>query len=201
LTEKKPEKKSLRRNIIEVLIIAAVAGGLYFSGLHTEVIGRIQQVVLWTGLITPTIPENPGEGPILGGNELFMADTDGLVTSLDNYKGNVVFINFWATWCPPCIAEMPSIQKLYDTLSDDTRITFLLVSLDEDFETAIRFKERRGFTMPVYHIRNRDRSVFESQIIPTTYVVDPEGRIVLERRGMAAYDTPEFREFLLGLRS
>lgn len=201
MSEKKSDKKGFKRNVIELLIIAAVAGGLYFSGMHTEVIGRIQQVVLWTGFITPNIPDQLGDGPILGGHELYMADTEGIVSSLDNYKGNVVFINFWATWCPPCIAEMPSIQKLYDTLSGDTQITFLLVSLDEEFETAVRFKERRGFSMPIYHIRNRDRSVFESQIIPTTYVVDPEGRIVLERRGMAAYDTPEFRDFLLGLRS
>ncbi|TVQ01620.1 MAG: TlpA family protein disulfide reductase, partial [Balneolaceae bacterium] len=68
-----------------------------------------------------------------------------------------------------------------------------------DFEKALQFMERRGFDMPVYHYRSRSLLAYESTVIPTTYVITKDGRLALEKRGLARYDTREFKDFMLHL--
>ena len=187
--------KSRKRSLIEWGVILGVVAFLYFTGLHTEVLGTFQRGMLATGLIKPDIPELSSEFPEAS-TQFFFADEEGLVQSLAEYRGDVVFMNIWATWCPPCIAEMPSIQKLYDSVQDLENVTFLLVSMDEEFDKAIRFMENRNLDMPVYHFRNRAPGVYNSGLLPTTYVISSDGRLVLEKRGLAKYDTPEFEQFL-----
>lgn len=119
--------------------------------------------------------------------------------SLKDFEGKTIFLNFWATWCPPCIAEMPNIQALYEDLSDDEDIVFVMLSLDEDHDKARAFMERKEFTMPVYFLIGRQPGVYNSTVVPTTYVISRSGDIVVEKRGMAKYNTTSFKEFLLSL--
>ena len=93
------------------------------------------------------------------------------------------------------IAEMPNIHKLYQKVSEQN-IAFVMVSLDEDIEKAKKFIKRKEFTFPVYTLKSGLPESFETNIIPTTFVIDPSGRIVMRKEGMAKYDTEEFREFL-----
>src|SRR5690606_14890870 len=76
---------------------------------------------------------------------LDLVDANGNAIQLENLKGKVVFINFWATWCPPCIAEMPSIQKLYSEFESDEEVVFLLVEMDDKPQKAIQFMEKKGY--------------------------------------------------------
>lgn len=192
------KKKSLKRHLIEWGVIIGIFGILFATGLHTEVIGRLQQVILWTGLRQPDISIPESEQTQANYNML-ITDFDGNTVALSRYQGDVIFINFWASWCPPCVAEMPSIQNLYNSVSDNEHIQFALISLDENPEDAQRFIERRGFDMPVYFLASGVPDSFYSQTVPTTFVVSPDGDIVAQKKGLAKYDTKKFRNFLLSL--
>jgi thiol-disulfide isomerase/thioredoxin len=198
MTEKEEKAKKRKRSIIEWGAIIGVIAFLYFTGLHTTVIGTLQKGLLATGLIKPSIPSVTDAFPEAN-RDFYMADEDGQVISLANFDGEVVFMNIWATWCPPCIAEMPSINKLYQQFNESDNVKFVLVSMDEDFEKAKQFMEKRGFDMPIYHYRTKVPGTYESSVIPTTYVISGDGKLMMEKQGLAKYDTPEFEEFLRDL--
>jgi thiol-disulfide isomerase/thioredoxin len=187
--------KSRKRSLIEWGVILSVIGLLYVTGLHTQVIGTLQRGLLATGLITPPVPSLTESYPEAS-REFYFADESGRVTSLVEFEGQVVFMNIWATWCPPCIAEMPSIHNLYRELGDRDDVVFVLVSMDEEFDRAINFMDRRGFDMPIYHFRSREPGTYESEVIPTTYVISKDGRLMMEKQGLAKYDTPDFKQFM-----
>lgn len=194
------KKKKFKRSLIEWGAIIAVILFLYLTGLHTQVIGTLQRGILATGLIKPSIPENTSDFEAAN-MDFYFKDTKGVVRSLGDFEGNVIFLNIWATWCPPCIAEMPSIQSLYSDFKNDENVSFVLVSMDEDFDKAQEFMSKRNYDMPIFHYRTKVQGTYESTVIPTTYVISPDSKIVLEKRGFAKYDTEEFKSFLRELAS
>lgn len=190
--------RSRKRSYIEWGVLIGIFVLLYATGWHTQVIGTMQRGMLATGLITPTIPGELEEFEDVS-REFYFADEDARVQSLARYEGDVIFMNVWATWCPPCIAEMPSIYSLYNRFDEDNNVTFLLVSVDEDFDKAKEFMAARDFTIPIYHFRTRAPGAYESSAIPTTYVITPDGKLAFKKEGLAKYDTPEFEQFLRDL--
>ena len=186
------KKKSIKREIAEWAIFLGVIGFLFGTGLHTPVFGFIQGLILKTGVIQPSIEQ---EDLAAANYDFTLADQDGKRIDFVDYKGKVVFINFWATWCPPCVAEMPDINSLYKEMNSE-HIEFVLISLDEEFEKAKQFVERKNFNFPIYQLASSLPSVYESSAIPTTYVLSPEGQIVVSKSGMAKYNTKKFRGFL-----
>jgi thiol-disulfide isomerase/thioredoxin len=198
MTDKEEKAKKRKRSLIEWGAIIGVIAFLYFTGLHTTVIGTLQKGLLATGLIKPSIPSITDSFPEAN-RDFYMADEDGQVVSLAHFEGEVVFMNIWATWCPPCIAEMPSINKLYRQFGESDNVKFVLVSMDDDFDKAKEFMEKRGFDMPIYHYRTKVPGTYESSVIPTTYVISGDGKLMMEKQGLAKYDTPEFEQFLRDL--
>lgn len=196
MTSSTPSKKSKwKKSLLEWGVLISVILLLYLTGLHTQVIGTFQRGVLSTGMITPPIPESIDDAPAAN-MEFYFVDKNSSMKSLADFEGDVIFMNIWATWCPPCIAEMPSIQSLYDELQDLPNVSFLLVSVDENFEIAEEFMANRNFTLPTYHFRNKAPGTYSSTVIPTTYVISPEGKLVMEKRGLAKYDTDAFIDFM-----
>ena len=108
-----------------------------------------------------------------------MTDLKGKPFSLHQYAGKPVFLNFWATWCPPCISEMQSIEAAYAQLKD--RVEFLAVS-NEDPEKIRAFLEKNNFSFPVAHL---DINYIDVYIVkmPTTFLIDASGKLVLEEEG------------------
>jgi len=193
---KMKKKKSAKREIIEWVVFLGVIVILWATGLHTPVIGFIQGLVLKTGIIKPNIElENPDEADY----NLKLTDRDGNPASLLDFQGKVIFMNIWATWCPPCIAEMPDIHDLYQEMKNDD-IVFVMLSVDDDLQKAISFVDKKGFEFPVYQLAGPMPVAFESSAIPTTFVISPEGKIVVRKSGMAKYNSQKFREYLLGLK-
>lgn len=170
-----------------------IGAGLYAAGYHTEVIGKLQSVLLYSGIFQPDTEESIIHGSRADYNMPLLTMT-GERTSLSEFEGKTIFINFWATWCPPCIAEMPNIQRLYDDVENED-IVFVMASLDDDPQKAWDFVERKGFTFPAYSVIAKPR-VYDTSIVPSTYVISPQGRIVMKHQGMAKYDTDSFKEFL-----
>lgn len=129
---------------------------------------------------------------------LNLIDRKGNISSLKELKGKVIFLNMWATWCPPCIAEMPSIDKLHEEMGDG--VAFVILSLDKDFEKAKAFDKRKGYDLPIYTLAGNLPSMYNSSAIPTTYVIDAAGNLRLTHEGMADYNDSEFKKFLKGLK-
>lgn len=194
----KSKKSTLKKELIQWSIIFVIGAGLYATGYHTEVIGKIQSVLLYTGILQPDTNESVMHGQPADFN-MPLLSLNGERTSLSEFEGKTIFMNFWATWCPPCIAEMPNIQRLYDDIENDN-IVFVMASLDEDPQKAKDFAERKGFTFPIYKVLAKPR-VYDSSVVPTTYIISPDGNIVMEHRGMAKYDTDGFKEFLRSVNS
>lgn len=199
MSDKKTNKdKQNVRSIIEWGLLISVVLVLYLTGWHTQVIGTLQRGILATGLIRPDIPEFTEDFEAANLDFTF-ADESGRVQSLNDFEGDVIFLNVWATWCPPCIAEMPSIHSLYNDFKDDENISFILVSMDDEFEKAQEFMENRDYDLPIYHYRTKAAGTYQSSVIPTTYIISRDSEIVVQKEGFAKYDTEEFKTFLTEL--
>ncbi len=178
------------------MIFIGIITTLYLTGLHTPVLGALQGLVLKTGIMQPNISDDDyGKASY----HFELTDVYGQDISFEEFKGKTIFINFWATWCPPCVAEMPDINDLYNELKGNENIVFVMISFDRDFEKAKNFVEKKEFDLPIYKLRTNLPKVYESSSIPTTYVISPDGRIVVSNQGMAKYNTQKFRQFLTDL--
>lgn len=187
------KKSTFKKELIQWSLIFVVGAGLYATGYHTEVIGKMQGVLLFTGILQPDTNESVVHGPQANYN-MALLTLDGERTSLSEFEGKTIFLNFWATWCPPCIAEMPNIQNLYNEI-DAEDIVFVMASLDRDPQKARDFVARKKFTFPVYSVLSKP-GTYNTSVVPTTYVISPQGEIMMEHQGMAKYDTEDFKAFL-----
>jgi thiol-disulfide isomerase/thioredoxin len=115
---------------------------------------------------------------------------------LSEMKGKPVFINYWATWCPPCIAEMPSLQNLYNRYKDEVHFVFIS---NEDTEVVNKFMESRAYDFPLYRVAGRVPEAFESSILPTTILIGSGGRMVLFKTGAARWDSKKVFRMMDGL--
>lgn len=184
---KEKKKSNRKKNLIEWAVIGSVILLLYVTGLHTQVIGTMQRALLWTGLMNANPVDINENAPFLTEQNyrFMMATNDGETETLDQMRGSVVFVNIWASWCPPCIAEMPTIESLYLDLKNQDNIHFVLLSMDDDRQKAVNFMERRNFTVPYHFPESAIPSVLHATLLPTTYVISKEGQIVYEKRGIA----------------
>ncbi len=123
----------------------------------------------------------------------------GQIVSLSDLKGKVVFLNFWATWCPPCRAEMPSIDKLYNQLAAERNIIFLTVDADGQYKKAKKFLDKKKYSFPLYTVASDIPAELFAGKLPTTIVIDKKGQIVFKHEGMADYADPKFFDFLVQL--
>lgn len=110
----------------------------------------------------------------------------GTSVNLSASEGKVVLINFWATWCPPCVAEMPSLQRLYTEYGD--RVDFYFVSMESP-EKVTAFMEKKSYALPVYIPKQQIPEVIRGNSLPTTYVISKNGQIVVDKVGAAHWDS------------
>lgn len=179
--EPKKSKKSTIQNIVFIVLIAL----LLFSPLGTFVKVHLNRLMAFSPK-TIAIKDQK----TLSSFEWQLKDVDGKTVSLSTYKGKIIFINFWATWCPPCIAEMPSIQKLYVDYQD--KMVFLFVTTDS-FDKANAFMVKENLTLPVYQSVTNPPIEMESSTIPATYLIDQQGNIIVAKIGAANWNSDSFR--------
>ena len=116
---------------------------------------------------------------------------------LANYRGRVVLLNFWATWCPPCIEEMPALIELHHERPD---LAILAVSIDEDPEAYSRFITRRHVDLiTVRDPGQKAAGLYHSKMWPETYVIDRQGVIRRKFIGAQDWSSPEIRAYLKSL--
>jgi thiol-disulfide isomerase/thioredoxin len=123
-----------------------------------------------------------------------LKDLSGKEVSLSDFKGKRVFVNFWATWCPPCKAEMPELEKLYqETKTSD--LVIIAVDLGEDKATVQKFIEKNKYNFQVLlDTNNEAASLYGIRSIPTSYFIDKDGYIVNGKIG--AMNLEEMRSYV-----
>ena len=111
-----------------------------------------------------------------------LVDEHGIAYDFADANGKVVVINFWATWCPPCIAEMPSLEKLYQKYHKE--VVFLIVS-NEKQDVISAFKKKNNYEFLAYASVSEPPKDFDLSSIPRTYLIDKQGTIVIDKSGAA----------------
>ena len=128
--------------------------------------------------------------------EFALTTTDGDTVSLPS-PGNVVLINFFATWCGPCQAELPHIDRIWSDLKDDDHFQLVVIGREETPESVRTFRDGHGFTFPMAADPDRDiYSQFAKELIPRTVVVSPAGQIVYSKAGFYEEDLEELKAVL-----
>ena len=168
---------------------------LYLTGYHKPVMAGIQSLILKTGLFTAS-PE-PDENFGTTRYSLQLNNAEGERVWLEQFKGKPIFLNFWASWCAPCIAEMPEIAEA--AKATEGNVAFILVTVEEDASAAQKLLDRKNIDLPLYTLAGSRPEELKSNAVPTTFVVDRQGTIVYKREGMASYGTQEFINWLKAL--
>ncbi len=114
--------------------------------------------------------------------------------NFSEFKDKVIFVNFWATWCPPCRAELPMIQKLYNEYKE--KVTFVFVT-NENWNTVSAFFKENSYDLPVYNSLSTPPQKFtETNSIPASYLIDKNGAILISKVGAADWNSKKVRDLL-----
>ena len=192
-------KKILTRNnifngiigaLLLVLLLVPSAKALMLEGL------------MQIGLFKPDTGHQVQDSrPVVDLSGLRFRDVSGKVVAIGDLKGKVVFLNFWASWCPPCLAEMPSIHKMYEKFKDNSSFVFIFVDADGDLPKAKKFMDKRKYGLPVYDVASEIPEAIFSGSLPTTVVLDKQGRVSYNESGAANYNDNKFIVFMTKLSS
>lgn len=177
------------------IIVVAVLVVLRYTGVLSGISVLTGRALMQTGVMDAA-PKAPAVLRKFNYN-FTVRDLNGTAVDVKKFQGKTIFLNVWATWCGPCRMEMPSIQKLY-TQVDTAKAVFVMLSVDrpEDLDKVKRFVQEKDYTFPVYTPSSTLPNQLQVKIIPTTFVIGPDGKIESNESGAANYDTPEFRKFL-----
>jgi len=180
-----PKKRTFGDRIVVAVMVVVIAWALY--------------VVVKSMLFPPELLP-----PTLAGQDLGAIDLDWRVQRLggepmdmSSVKGNVVVLNFWEHWCPPCRDEMASIQRLYEAVKD--RGVLVMPVFQQEPDATRQFLLDRQITMPVYQVLGALPGDVAPGSIPTTYILNRGGHAVAVQVGAARWDDPSVVEFLKGL--
>lgn len=188
------KKSNIRKYISNGIFILILAVVLFVPSAKAIVI----QGLIKIGLFNPDIKtEKIALNPLL---DLKFKDQKGNIVTLNELRGKVVFLNFWATWCPPCLAEMPSINKLYEQHKNNDDVVFIMLDADSNFEKANGYMKSRKYIMPVYQMASNVPEQIFAGSLPTTVVFDKQGRLSFKHEGAANYNSKKFVEFMEKLR-
>jgi peroxiredoxin len=182
----------LYRWLIAGLMAMQGAGGLCEAGVTSD---RFPPPVSLTYLADGGVVKIGDEAP-----NFLLKDLEGFQVSLDQFRGKVVLLNFWATWCGPCRIEMPAMEQLYKSFSRKD-FEILAVSTDPQGTAVTRpFQQEMGFTFPVLH--DADFSIglrYGARTLPMSFLIDQHGIIRKRIFGARDWNTPEGRRLVQSL--
>ena len=158
----------------------------------------VMRQMISTGLFNSKIEEKTEESSLVPPN-FSVKNENGEITETSQLRGKVVFINFWASWCPPCRAEFPSVQKLYDRYRSNEDMVFLTVNLDDEIILGKKYLQKEKFTIPFLVPNSSIPKELYSGSLPTTVILDKTGKIRMHHSGMADYSKDSFYQEIDGL--
>lgn len=194
--------KTIKSNISTIVIVILFLAITFIPGAKSLVMSGMVR----TGLFDPDVSNldpTPASAnvadveaalPVV--SSVQFTSSDGRSIDLANLKGKVIFLNFWTTWCPPCVAEMPSVNRLYSKFKNNEKVVFVLADADGNLKKSTAFMQKRKFDLPVYIPTGTIPEQLFRGSLPTTVIINKKGEIVFSNEGMANYDTPEMEKFL-----
>ncbi|WP_158837645.1 TlpA family protein disulfide reductase [Polaribacter sp. L3A8] len=177
------KKKGVVKNIVFVIII----GLLIIPKTRQQIQIGLQTVI---AKLSPSI-KKVEDAKLVSGYHWNLKDLEGNSYNLNEAKGKVILVNMWATWCPPCIAEMPSLQALYNDYGD--KIEFILVS-NESQDVIASFLKKKNYNFKAYSPLTVPPTTFKVKSIPRTFLLDKEGQIIIDETGAANWNSIKVRE-------
>jgi peroxiredoxin len=153
--------------------------------------------------MSATAPQSE-EPPVAAGDQAAdfkLESLDGTTVSLDKYRGKVVFLNLWATWCGPCRDEMPAMETLYDDFKNNPDFVMLAVSQDTKGRQVVApYVEKNGYHFTVLlDPENKVGELYDVSGVPETFVIDREGRIAAHHMGAFDWSRPDVKHALQDL--
>jgi thiol-disulfide isomerase/thioredoxin len=121
-----------------------------------------------------------------------LMDLTGEVVDITQFKGKTILINFWATWCKPCLQEMPSLANVQTQLQNEP-IVFLFAS-NETLQRIIQFKNKQNFEFNYFHLANLD--ALNIQALPTTFIFDSAGELKFSETGFRDWNSTESKQII-----
>lgn len=180
-------------NIVTAILVLVTVAMLIFPNVKAAFIQGLMKVGLFQpGISKVKTPETNDVGQLSAD----FVDQQGKTITTSSLKGKIVFLNFWATWCPPCIAEMPSVNELYLKYKDNPNIEFLLVDADNNWEKSIGFMNKHQYQLPVYATQSPVPREWYEGSLPTTVILDKKGQVVYKHVGAADYSSRKFFSFV-----
>ena len=182
------------------------------TGRYRWVAAFLGLAVLWTAYLALFGPrDDPGglPAPGLAGTGLSepadfawkLTDAQGKPVDFAQFRGRPIVLNLWATWCPPCRAEMPALARLtFNPKLKELNAAVVCVSVDRSIDALQDFLEAKPHPMTMLHA-NSVPGIFQTDGIPATFIIDPAGRIVATETGAARWDDPSVVTFLAGLKA
>ncbi|RRO25117.1 TlpA disulfide reductase family protein [Flavobacteriaceae bacterium 14752] len=129
----------------------------------------------------------------LSNYNLVLKDLNGQTVNLNQSQNKPVFINFWATWCAPCLAEMPDLDELHKTFKDD--VDFYFVSQESE-KVLNKFITSKKYNLPVFIQQSQLPQPLNNDAIPSTYLIHPNGEIIAKAKGAAKWNDEEIHQMI-----
>lgn len=184
--------KFIKSNISNILFATAALVIFLSADARTFLIQGLMSTGLYNAKAPSSIELKNNTIP----SDLSFISEDGDILKLSENKGEVYFINFWATWCPPCRAEMPSINSLQSKIRNKDKVNFIMVDVDNKTPSSVNYMQKNNYQLKVYSILSAIPENIFSGTLPTTVIIEPNGDIVFQHSGMADYDTKEMLNFI-----
>ena len=121
------------------------------------------------------------------------AISNGSDFNLKDQKGKVVLINYWATWCPPCRGEMPSLQSVYNEYKD--KVVFVFITSDEKIKVD-KFYAENEYSLATYNMMSNPAPEINTKTLPTTFIIDKNGKLALKEVGASNWNSSSVRRLL-----
>jgi thiol-disulfide isomerase/thioredoxin len=142
-------------------------------------------------IISPSIPEDENRIHISDMNLDLKGIANATDINLNDAQGKVIFLNYWATWCPPCRAEMPSIQQLYNDYKD--KMVFVFIT-NEPKEKVVKYYSEKNHNFPTYSLLSNPAPEISTRSLPTTFIIDKQGKIVAKEIGASNWNSSGYRK-------
>ncbi len=185
------KKKKLSAKISDIIFILFFVA-LLIPGPRKQILATINSIK--AKIIQPKEQKNAGE--LLQNDYLWQIyDINGNAHYLDEYKNKVIFLNFWATWCGPCLGEMPEIQKLYDIYKNNENVQFLIIS-NQNFSEVKNFINKTDYTFPIFISAGKTPIILNTDVIPTSFLIDKNGKIIFKKTGVANWSGKKMQNII-----
>jgi thiol-disulfide isomerase/thioredoxin len=147
---------------------------------------------VFTTSLKPPESGNQGLQSLSSVSGLVVAARDGKSLDLSKLRGKVALIHFWATWCPPCVEEMPELERFWQRYRANPKLALYAVSVDDSWEAIDKFRAQSPFDFPVYRDQGSATAHrFGTTKFPETYIADADGRILYHLAQAIDWDAPE----------